>query len=189
MANGKTEYRIAYGLGINADASNRLRNAVADALARPDFGSLTLLFSSGGGNTDEALGLYNFFTQLPAPVHMHATGHIGSAAVTVFLAGTKRTASPLARFFFHEYDWGFDGTQTLFRIEEAVELLKSDIEIARKIMRARTRLSEKILGALDGTTDPEILDPEEAKDSGVIEAIAELPKSAANGMAVAIWNA
>jgi len=47
--------------------------------------------------------------------------------VPLFAAGSKRTCSPLARFFFHEYHWTFDGEQTLKRIEEAVEQLNSDI--------------------------------------------------------------
>ena len=188
MAGGKTEYRLAFGLGIDGESANRLRNGIADAIAKDDFGALTLLFSSGGGDTDHSLALYNFIQQLPVPVHMHGMGHIGSAAVPVFLAGGKRTCSPLARFFFHEYDWGFDGSQTLFRIEEAVERLKSDIDIARKIMRARTKLPDDVLDALDGNGDPVILDPAEAKARGLVEEIRELDKSGAGGMAIAVWN-
>ena len=41
MANGKTEYRLAFGLDIDSDSASKLRNAIAAALARPDFGSLT----------------------------------------------------------------------------------------------------------------------------------------------------
>ena len=91
MANGMTEYRLVFGVDIYSEAVNNLRARIADIIERDDFGALTILFSSEGGSTDNSLALFNFLTQLPVPVHMHAMGHIGSAAVPVFLAGSKRT--------------------------------------------------------------------------------------------------
>ena len=120
-----------------SDSASKLRNAIAAALARPDFGSLTILFSSGGGSTATSLSLFNFINQLTVPVHMHSMGHIGSSAAPLFAAGTKRTCSPLVRFFFHEYHLTFDGEQPLTRVEEAVDALKSDIRFARHIMGSR----------------------------------------------------
>jgi ATP-dependent protease ClpP protease subunit len=128
MANGKTEYRLVFGVDIYSEAVNNLRARIADIIERDDFGALTILFSSEGGSTDNSLALYNFLTQLPVPVHMHGMGHIGSAAVPVFLAGSKRTCSPFARFFFHEYIWNCEGDHTLYEIDEATDLLKSDID-------------------------------------------------------------
>lgn len=120
---------------------------------------------------------------------MHATGHVGSASVPVFLAGNRRTSAPFARFFFHEYDWGFASRQTLDRMDEAVKRLRSDIEIARQIIKARTKATEDILKTLDGRAAPIIANPDEAKTLGFIEDICELGKSGVNGMRVAIWTA
>jgi ATP-dependent protease ClpP protease subunit len=189
MANGRTEYRLAFGVGINHDSANNLRRRIATILEQANFGSLVILFSSEGGSTDHSLALFNFISQLPVPVHMHGMGHIGSAAVPVFLAATKRTCSPFARFFFHEYDWGFDGRQTLNRIDEAVQRLRSDIQIARNIMTSRAHLPENILESLDGRAAPSIVEPAEAKTLGFVEDILELSKTGANGMNVAAWNA
>jgi ATP-dependent protease ClpP protease subunit len=190
MANGKTEYRLAFGADIYSEAVSNLRARIADIIERDDFGSLMILFSSAGGNTDNSLALYNFLTQLPVPVHMHGMGHIGSAAVPVFLAGSRRTCSPFARFFFHEYVWGFDGgDRTLYQINEATDRLKSDIEFARKIMRSRAKLPDKYLQALDGQADPEIIEPADAKNYGLVEDILELAKTGADGMRVAVWTA
>jgi ATP-dependent protease ClpP protease subunit len=188
MANGKTEYRLVFGVDIYSDAVNNLRARIADIIERDDFGALTILFSSEGGSTDNSLALFNFLTQLPVPVHMHGMGHIGSAAVPVFLAGSKRTCSPFARFFFHEYVWGFDGSRTLYQIDEATDLLKSDIEFARKIMRSRANLPSKILQTLDGQADPTIVEPPEAKTYGLVEEIVELGKTGAGDMNVAVWT-
>ena len=78
-----------------------------------------ILFSSQGGSTDQGLALYNFIRELPVPIHMHAVGHVGSMAIPVFVAGDRRTATPVSRFFFHAYQWGFEGRQTCDGIAEA----------------------------------------------------------------------
>ena len=136
----KIEYRLVFGSGINLETANNLRSRICQILERPDFGSLVIMFSSEGGSTDQSLALFNFISQLPVSVRMHAVGHVGSAAIPVFLAGTRRTSSLLARFFFHEYDWGFDTRQTLNRIEEAATRLRSDVDLSREIIKTRTQV-------------------------------------------------
>jgi ATP-dependent protease ClpP protease subunit len=183
-----TEYRLAFGVHINHDAANNLRRRIASILERPDFGALTILFSSEGGGTDYSLELFNFISGLPVPVHMHGIGHIGSAAVPVFMAGTRRTCSSFSRFFFHEYDWGFSEHQTLHRIDEAVQRLRSDIALARQIISSRSKVPTTILDTLDGSTPPAIVDPQAAKAYGLVEDVCELDKSGSQEMTVAVWN-
>ena len=188
MNNVKTEYRLTFGVNINIDSANNLRNRIATILEKDDFGSLIILFSSEGGSTDHALELFNFISQLPVPIHMHGMGHVGSSAVPVFLAGTRRTCSQFTRFFFHEYDWGFAERQTLHRIDEAVKRLRSDINMAQQIIQSRTDAREDILKALDGGTSPAIVEPAQAKTLRIIHEVCELAKTGSNGMKVAIWN-
>lgn len=185
----KTEYRLTFGVNINIDTANNLRGRIASILEKNDFGSLTILFSSEGGSTDHSLELFNFIAQLPVDIHMHGMGHIGSSAVPVFLAGTQRTCSPFARFFFHQYDWGFAERQTLHRIDEAVQRLRSDINMARQIIQSRTDIPENTLRSLDGSAATVIIEPHEAKTLRVIDEVCELPKVGDAGMKVAIWNA
>src|SRR5476649_2401176 len=101
MTNGKTEFRLVFGSGVNLNEANSLKSRIATILERQDFGRLILLFSSEGGSTDQYLALSNFLSSLPIPLHIHAIGHVGSAGIPVFLAGHKRTCEPLSRFFFH----------------------------------------------------------------------------------------
>jgi ATP-dependent protease ClpP protease subunit len=183
------EFRLTFGVNINLDSANNLRARIARILERADFGSLTLLFSSEGGSTDHSLQLFNFISQLPVKVHMHGMGHIGSAAVPLFLAGGRRTCSPFARFFFHQYDWGFAERQTLHRIDEAVQRLRSDISMARQIIQSRTDVPKNILDALDGGAAPVIVDPKHAKALGIVHDVSELPQTGENGRKVAVWNA
>ncbi len=188
MANG-TEYRLVFGSNINLDVANNLRARICQILERPDFGSLVIMFSSEGGSTDESLALFNFVSQLPVPVRMHAIGHVGSVAVPVFLAGHRRTSSPLARFFFHEYDWGFLQRQTLNRINEAVSRLRSDVEMSRKIIQSHTQVPDEILRSLDGQAPSVLISPEQAKAFGLVEDVLNLGESGDNGMKVAVWSA
>lgn len=184
----KTEYRLAFDVNIDIDSANNLRGRIATILGKGDFGSLTILFSSEGGSTDHSLELFNFICQLPVAIHMHGMGHIGSAAVPVFLAGTRRTCSPFARFFFHQYDWDFVERQTLHRIDEAVKRLRSDINMARQIIESRTDIPKDVLDALDGGAPPTIVEPATAQTLRLIEQVCELPKTGSNGMNVAVWN-
>jgi ATP-dependent protease ClpP protease subunit len=180
----KTEYRIVFANGIDLDTANILRMRVVGAMSQDDFGSLTILFSSEGGGTDQCLSLYNFVRELPIPVHMHAMGHVGSVAFPLFLAAEKRTAAENARFFMHEYDWGFTTRQTLHRIQEAIDRLKSDVSAAKKIIKARVpKIPKESLDAISGDGPPVIIMPDRAKELGIISEIGELEKSGR----IAIW--
>jgi ATP-dependent protease ClpP protease subunit len=189
MNGQKTEYRLSFASNIYLDQANHLKARIATILERADFGALTILFSSEGGNTDQSLALFNFLSSMPISFRMHAVGHVGSASVPVFLAAPTRSCAPLARFFFHEYDWGFDGRQTLRRINEAVQRLNNDIQMAREIIKTRTKAGADILQALDGTASPKVLLPEEAKRLGFIDEVCDLGKTGPDGMPVAVWTA
>jgi ATP-dependent protease ClpP protease subunit len=184
----KVEYRLTFASDISLDSANSLRSRIAEILEQSDFGALTILFSSEGGSCDQSLALYNYISALPVPVQMHAMGHVGSASVPVFLASRKRTCARHARFFFHEYDWTFEGSQTLRRITEAVERLSNDIELAQEIIKTSTKAGPDIISALDGTASPKILLPEEAKLLGFVDDVGDLKEATSDGMPFVVWT-
>jgi ATP-dependent protease ClpP protease subunit len=184
----KVEYRLTFASDISLDTANSLRSRIAEILEQSDFGALTILFSSEGGSCDQSLALYNYISALPVPVQMHAMGHVGSASVPVFLASRKRTCARHARFFFHEYDWTFEGSQTLRRITEAVERLSNDIELAQEIIKTSTKAGPDIISALDGTASPKILLPEEAKLLGFVDDVGDLKEATSDGMPFVVWT-
>ena len=185
----KVEYRLGFGSNIDLPGANVLRARICEIFERADFGSLVIMFSSGGGDTDQSLALFNFINQLPVPVRMHAVGHVGSCAVPVFLAGSTRTSVPFARFFFHEYHWTFTETQTLYRIDEAVKRLRSDIELSREIIKTRAQVPAELLQALDGRSPPAVVSPERAKAFGLVDDVCNLSELGSNGMKVVVWSA
>ncbi len=183
----KVEYRLSFNADIYIEQTNNLRSRIATILERADFGRLVILFASDGGNTDQSLSLHNWLGSLPVEIHMHAVGHVGSASFPVFLAGTYRTCAPLSRFFLHEYDWGFTARQTLDRMAEAQQRLRSDIDMARKIMKSSTKIPSQHLGALDGRSAPVVILPDAAKTFEIVDEVCDLPRVGKDGMSLAIW--
>ena len=185
----KIEYRLAFGSYINVETANNLRAQICNVLARDDFGDLIIMFSSDGGDTDQSIALFNFINRLPVPVRMHAIGHVGNTAIPVFLAAKNRTAEPSARFFFHEYDWGFVGRQTLNRIDEALKRLRSDIETAQEIIKARTNVPADVLKSIDGGAASSLITVDQAKSFGLINDICSIRETGRDGMKVAVLAA
>jgi ATP-dependent protease ClpP protease subunit len=159
-------------------------------LEQPNFEALTVLLSSNGGSNHDALALFNFIRSLPIAIHMHAVGHVGSAAVPVFLAGHYRTCAPLSRFFFHAGAWTFPSEgQGSDRIAEALNLLDDDSRIARQIVTENTSIPKDKLKTLHGRTPaPTIINPEDAKLWGLVSEIVELNPSGTPEPGVAVWT-
>ena len=101
-------------------------------LERSDFESITILFASEGGNTDQALSLYNYVGLYPSLFKCMPLG-MSAAPPSQFFSLDTRAPIPFSRFFFHAYDWGFEGRQMVDRVAEALQRLESDIQISRKI--------------------------------------------------------
>jgi len=184
-----TDFRLSFNGSIHEPQANALRTRIAQILERQDCESLCVLFSSEGGGTDQSVSLYNFLRHLPRPIHMHAVGHVGSTAIPVFLGGHQRTCAPTARFFFHVYDWGFEGRQTLGRISEAMVRLESDIAAARTIVGERTRIPPERLGEMyRSDPKPTIYTPEEARKVGIVSDILLLNPGGQPEPNVAVWT-
>ena len=158
-----TEYRLTFPHGINIDTANTLRTGIIEVMHQDDFGSLTILFSSSGGSTEQSISLYNFIRQIRTPIHMHAVGHVGSSAFPIFLAADKRTSAEHARFFLHEYTWTFTEKTTLHGLEGAVKRLQNDIDLAKSIIRSRTSIPADRVAAIGGDASPSVITPNEAK--------------------------
>jgi ATP-dependent protease ClpP protease subunit len=67
--------------------------------------SITITICSTGGAPDQALYVHETLRALPIPVHTHAIGTVQSAAMTVFMAGSRRTSAPGANFLLHDTVW------------------------------------------------------------------------------------
>lgn len=101
----------------------------------------------------------------------------------------RRTCSPYSRFFFHAYDWGFDGRQMSDRIAEALKRLDSDIKLSRDITQRHTSIPANRLDELYGRAPtPTIFDPTEAKQLGIVDDVLELNPTGAVQPGAAVWT-
>lgn len=184
------KHRVYFRHSLYQPAVTTLTATIANILARPDCDDITIIFSSEGGSTDEGLALYNFIRTLKRPITMHAVGHVGSMGLPVFVAGHRRTCSPISRFFFHTYDWGFEGRQTLDRIAEATQRLESDIKLSRSILERHTKIPAETLDTVyNRSTQPLIMSPEEAVRLGVVDEVVDLNPEGKVESDVIFWTA
>ena len=105
---------------------------------------LYLGISSAGGSTEAGFALHNLVESLQVNVTTYALGHIDSAAVPMFLAGTNRIMSPISSLMIHR------PTQKLPPASEYtanfLHFLASELTYQEKrikeILAARTKLTE-----------------------------------------------
>ena len=89
--------------------------------------------------------------------------------------------------FFMSTTGGFTGRQTLLRIDEATKRLRGDIDLARQIIHARTKVPSEFLQALEGKSPSAIVSPEEAKAFGLVEKVGDLSDGGDSGMRIAVF--
>jgi ATP-dependent Clp protease, protease subunit len=94
---------IGFNWIIDRVSTQRLLTAVGAALER-GARHVTLCISSVGGAPEQALYAYEILRALPSEVELttHNVATVQSAAMILFLAGSKRLAVPNATFLMHK---------------------------------------------------------------------------------------
>jgi ATP-dependent protease ClpP protease subunit len=180
-----TEYRLTFADDIRLKTTDALKNAIADIIESDDFGKLTILFASEGGDIYLTAPMFNFISQLPTEVYMHATGHVGSAAFPIFLAGRKRSCSRYAQFFIHEYFWQPNpGEYKIREVKEELAQIEAHVDVAKNIIEDRTSIPKEYLCAIDGSIPCKIFLPDQAMSFGIVSEICELENDGSRDMKV-----
>src|ERR1700722_18689115 len=92
---------IGFNLLIDRISTMRLMGAISGAMQQNARG-ITLCLSSGGGAPDQAFYVYEILKTIPVEITTHNVGAVHSAAMYLFLAGSKRFAVPHANFLMHK---------------------------------------------------------------------------------------
>ena len=92
--------RFVYHGTISPQGVRNLEVLLAEALKK-NTTQATLYLCSSGGDVTAGVGLYNYIRSIPMELDIHCFGVCGSIAVTIFLAGGRRTAEPVSSFCLH----------------------------------------------------------------------------------------
>jgi ATP-dependent Clp protease protease subunit len=91
--------------------------------SRPEF--LTLCINSHGGDMTAGFALIDVMRGSSIPIHTVGLGIIGSAALSIFMAGKKgrRLLTPNTSILSHQYSWGSFGKEhELFAVQKEYDL-------------------------------------------------------------------
>lgn len=141
-----------------------------------EFGAkkLTICLSSPGGTPDQAFYAYEILRGLSTQIELvtHNLGTVHSAAMTIFLAGTKRYAAPGATFMVHGTTHNTGGSVTIDHVTYGLESIMSDDERAMKIMAERT--GKDVENVKEWYAGQKLRDTAFAKEHGIIHDVAPL---------------
>jgi ATP-dependent Clp protease protease subunit len=157
--------------GMITDVSIAHLIATVDDKLKHGATAFTLLISSNGGSIDPAVTAYSYLKGIPATVTTHNFGGVDSAAVILYCAGSRRMATPDARFTIHGISINpsagssFDENQ----LTEALHIVQNQAEAMATII---ARTAGKPLAAVkDAIIARTIFTAERAKDWSLVSAI------------------
>ena len=137
------------------------------------FNELHLLLTTPGGNVREGIALYNVLRALPMSVYTYNVGSVNSIGNVIYLAGSRRYASPTSSFMFHGV--GFDITNARFEeknLREKLDGLMNDQGLIADIIIDRTKLSRKDVQKL--FLAEAFVRPDDAKAKGIVHSISDI---------------
>ncbi len=164
---------IRFMAGVNQQSINVLVSNVESKIQQ-GYKKFRILISSPGGEVFWGISAYNFLKGLSdIEIETFNFGSVDSIATVIYCAGLKRFCVPNARFLLHSVAWGGAG-QFNFEEKQLKEHLKSleiDRENIAKIIAFNCKKTKEQIeeSMFKGTT----LNPEEAKDFGLVHTIAE----------------
>jgi|SRR6185312_12248926 len=181
---------ISFCRGLAADTASLLISGCktlaseADNLIDPATGQITgtkqkwdtidLSITCGGGDILAGFACYNELKGLPVIFNTRNCGAVDSAAIMLFLLGTKRYASQSSAFFFHQPAWSFPSQANVpvGLIGDAAEYLGHYQRMMTELVAAKSKLSAANVHQMmmEGTT---VL-AADAKKNGLVADVAEL---------------
>ncbi|HCC54881.1 MAG TPA: hypothetical protein DEQ20_08170 [Desulfobulbaceae bacterium] len=150
-------------------------NAIFDAVARKianGYRELTLTINSTGGCVGTSIAIYSMLRSLPIPVTTYVIGTCQSAAVLIFLAGSKRLITPSSTLMTHGPARQTSQSITLEVAEQIVEALKCDHHAMATIISERLGIDHD--GALQYILSEHWFSAEEATKAKFATEISEL---------------
>lgn len=142
-------YYVSFSAEINPHTTESLISVVAN-LVNQRVKTIHLMLSTPGGRVMNGLNLYNVLRAMPIELITHNVGNVDSIGNAVFLAGSKRYATPHSTFMFHGVGFDIDGKGRLEEknLRERLDSILSDQKRIGSIIVERTKIPENEVGNL-----------------------------------------
>lgn len=136
-------YYVSFSAEINPQTTESLISVLAN-LVNQRVKTVHLLLSTPGGQVMNGLNLYNVLRGLPIELITHNVGNVNSIGNAVFLAGSKRYATPQSTFMFHGVGFNVDSKVRFEEktLRERLEAVLSDQRLIGSIILERTNIKE-----------------------------------------------
>ncbi|HLX69198.1 MAG TPA: ATP-dependent Clp protease proteolytic subunit [Verrucomicrobiae bacterium] len=142
-------YYVSFSAEINPNTTESLISVVAN-LVNQRVKTIYLLLSTPGGSVMNGMNVYSVLRGMPVELITHNVGNVDSIGNAIFLAGSKRYATPQSTFMFHGV--GFDiANRTRLEeknLREQLQSVLSDQKRIGSIITERTKISEEDASAL-----------------------------------------
>lgn len=128
---------------INLESANRFIDFCSKAIQQYKPNQLYFLLSSGGGDVNSGVTMYNYLIGLSQDIIMHNIGAIDSIANAVFLAGDKRYATTTSTFLLHGITWNFNQPTSLTysQMQETISRFNTAEQLSAQIISNRSKLT------------------------------------------------
>ena len=139
---------------------------------RPEM--LNLMICSQGGDLNVAFAIIDTMRGSAIPIRTIGLGHIGSAGLMIFIAGTKgeRILTPNTSILSHQFSWGSSG-----KSHELFATIKEFSLTEKRMMNhyvKSTGMSEEKVKELLLPANDVWLDANEAKDLGLCDLVRDM---------------
>lgn len=94
--------------------------------SNPGCSEIELSISTGGGDVDIAIELYNFLRALPCRLTTINTSYVNSAGIIIYLAGEKRVCRPEASFYVHSVSKKLNGEYDAASLKRELEEINAN---------------------------------------------------------------
>lgn len=139
-------------------------------------GEITILISSGGGDVEVGLAIYDLIKHCGMPTHICVVGYAHSMAIVILQAGDTRSAYPHASLMAH---WGHQSAEDTnpenyrrkLKYQDSLDD-KCDLIMVTRMKKKKKGMTMKKFKEL--TTLDWYMTPTEALKNGVIDYIEEL---------------
>lgn len=135
--------KIVLSGGINENFCQKLFSELLACKDDESVREVTLYVTSNGGQSDIALGVYDFIKAFPKPITIVAVGVCHSAAVTILQAANHRLAFPNTNFMIHPMSLMESMETSVFQISQDSQYFQRIEKMKLDIIAARTGMPVK----------------------------------------------